>query len=189
MKTILTYSTVFCLIVATVTAAPAANLDGSMWKSWNQATKKIFLAGFMAATDYVSVNQVPSYLGDSKTIAIARYSDYADLAHNKRERYSAGEVASLLNFVRHEQYNDLKRYKLSMLPMDELIQGIDRFYGEYKNNGIRITDTFYFVKRKLDGASEEELQAVLKHLRTPDTQATEIVFTDRRGELGVATFP
>ncbi len=189
MKPILTFSVVFCLIVATVTAAPAADLDGYLWKSWSQTTKKVFLAGFMAATDYVSFNQVPSYLGDSKTITLARYSDYADLAHNKRERYSAGEVVSLLNFVRHEQYNDLKRYKLSMLPMDELIQGIDRFYGEYRNNGIRITDTFYFVKRKLDGASEEELQAVLKHLRTPDTKATEIVFTDRRGELGVATFP
>ncbi|TWJ17053.1 hypothetical protein [Geobacter argillaceus] len=189
MKTILTFSAAFCLIVATVTTAPAVDLDGSMWKSWNQATKKIFLAGFMAATDYISFNQVPSYIGDSKTISLARYSDYADLTHNKRERYSAGEVTSLLNFVRHEQYNDLKRYRLSMLPMDALIHGIDRFYGEYRNNSIKITDTFYFVKRKLDGASEEELQAVLKHLRTPDTKATEIVFSDRRGELGVATFP
>ena len=189
MKPILALSAAFCLIVATVTATPAADLDGVMWKSWSQATKKIFLAGFMTATDYISLRQVPSYLGDNKTITIARYSDYTDVAHNRRERYSADEVTSLLNFVRHEQYNDLKRYKLSTLPMDELIQGIDRFYGEYRNNGIKITDSFYFLKRKLDGATEEELQAVLNHLRTPDTKAAEIVFTDRRGELGVATFP
>lgn len=189
MKTIHAICAALSLVIASVASAPAVDLDGQLWKSWNSATKKIFLAGFMAATDYISFNQAPQYLGDSKTITMARYSDYADLAHNKRERYSAREVTSLLNFVRHEQYSDLKRYRLSMLPMDDLIRRIDRFYDDYRNNGIKVTDSFYFVKRKLDGATDEELQAVLQHLRTPDTKATEIVFTDRRGELMVATFP
>ncbi len=170
-------------------AASAAELDGVMWKSWSMATKKIFLAGFMTATDYINAHQVPNYLGDSKTIPLARYSDYADLAHSRRERYAAGEVTALLNFVRHEQFNDLKRFRLSTITMNDLILGIDSFYSEYKNTSIRITDSFYFVKRKLEGTTDEELQAVLKHLRNPDSKAAEIVFTDRQGEIGVATFP
>lgn len=188
MKTIFALCIALCLALLPP-AASAAELDGVMWKSWSTATKKIFLAGFMTAADYISVRQVPSYLGDSKTITLARYSDYADLAHNRRERYSAGEVTALLNFVRNEQFNDLKRFKLSALTMDELILGIDRFYGEYRNSAIKITDSFYFVKRKLEGTTDEELQAVLQHLRNPDTKAAEILFTDRRGEIGLATFP
>jgi hypothetical protein len=87
----------------------------------------------------------------------------------------------------------LRRYALTGLDPNQFLESIDLFYTNSRNLSIRIHDIFYVVNKQLNGASKEEIEAVLKWLISKSDKSfketKDIYYVGKNGEHMFATFP
>ena len=105
-----------------------------------------------------------------------------------KKTFSRSEVALLLNYQLANRNIGLHQYSISGVTNDQLIDGLNVLYGDFKNKGIKIRDAIYIVKKQIKGASSEDIEAALQYLRA-DKDDSKRFYTDKDGKKKYVSFP
>ncbi len=76
-------------------------------------------------------------------------------------------------------------YKITI---GQIVEGLDVLYSDFKNRNIKINDAIYVVKRQIEGASEEHIEAMLQYLRS-GKKTEKLMYKDSDGNTIYIVFP
>lgn len=109
---------------------------------------------------------------------------------NKKPKntFSRKEVALLLGYSIESSNNHLYRYSTMGTTNAQFVEGIDAFYGDFKNKQIKLSEAVYVVKKQIKGASPDEIEAILQFLRS-DGDLKKLWYTDKDGKKKYADYP
>lgn len=173
-----------------------SELNGNDWKTLSNANKTAFTLGVISSANYVT-NQnisyapiVPEQEYDTKK-AIALFSGFEKSKSRKVVVYNKKEVDLMREHTRRTGNYLLRRYSIFRITNIQLYEGLEKLYDDFKNTNILLNEAVYLVRKQLQGASDEEVQAILVWLRTPANQRTfdQLIYTDKMGKVFYATFP
>ncbi|TAN35383.1 hypothetical protein EPN27_03965 [Patescibacteria group bacterium] len=167
-----------------------SDMDGTDWTEWQSFQKYSFISGFMAGADNVVTNNIQTQ--DSKydsDMASKVFYSYIVLDDKKpKNSFSRKEVALLLGNQTEGLNIGLYRYAILGITNGQLVEGLNTFYGDFKNKQIKLRDAVYVVKQQIKGASPEEVEAILRFLRA-DRDYKNLFYTDKDGKKTLAIFP
>ena len=107
-----------------------------------------------------------------KLLKEATKDDYSKIPINKLEQdYIILTVAYLTNLGIKENnnyLNQLQKYCLYNISVGQFIDGLDKFYQDFRNRDIRIGNAIYIVHRQIMGADDETIKRIIKYLKTGD---------------------
>lgn len=167
-----------------------SKMDGTDWAEWQPIQKYSFISGFMAGAHYVLTNNTQDIDDnfDREKASNVFISYFLPDAKKPKNSYSRKEVALLLGNQTNDTNISLSRYAIFQITNGQLVEGLNAFYGDFKNKQIKITDAVYVVKKQIKGASDEETEAVLQFLRA-DKDFKKLSYTDKDGKKKYASFP
>lgn len=173
------------------------DFDGNSWLGWSTEKKLSFLSGFLSAAGYiVSANQDGTYYCASFTS-----SDYdSDKAGNawtifyysdkkKKATFSRREVALMLDSDIINRNERLSPYGVYGITIGQLYEGLNLFYGDFKNKQLKLPVAIYVVKKQIKGASAEEIEAIVQWLRDDSKDFRKRFFIDKEGKKKFVAFP
>jgi hypothetical protein len=82
----------------------------------------------------------------------------------------------------------LDRYIIVGITNDQIVDGLNKFYEDFRNRGILLGHAIYVVKKQIKGASPEEVDAVCEYLRS-DYKFEKLKYKTKDGTINYATFP
>src|SRR5512136_201104 len=159
-----------CLLYAE--KANISELNGNDWKSLSHANKTAFTLGVISSANYVAKQNIsytpiiPEHEYDTKK-AIALFSGFEKSRLRKANTYSKKEVDLMREHNRRTGNYLLRRYSIFSITNIQLYEGLEKLYNDSKNTNILLNEAVYLVRKQLQGASDEEIQAILPWLRTP----------------------
>jgi hypothetical protein len=142
MKTLFTlWAAVFSLLIST---SAAISFGGDDWNALTKGEKITFTTGFFAGAKYeAKVWDLSLALADPKfTPALAHYAaGIEDIAnqHNSRE--------------------------MRNVTAQQIADGLDTIYADYRNRRIEVDDATTVVLRSLDGTPDPEIEKLLEEKR------------------------
>jgi hypothetical protein len=197
MKRVALISVFFILILWApgycASARSPSDTDGNDWSGYPKPFKYGIVAGFIMGSHNVITYRTetldPEF--DSKKGNDALRSYLWQDKENPKNTFSRSEVNLLWNVKTELQNGVLKRHSLFRISTDQFVDGLDILYQDFKNKGIKIREAFYVVKRQVNGASPEEIEAVLQFLRRgADRYADKLyMYTDKNGKEIYDIFP
>jgi len=155
--------------------------DGYYWLSLeDESSKHLFIAGFLLGSF--------SVLKEFDDFICVKESNRTELRMTKE----ANARHSLPKFEKQEAaqgFIDGFCYSLSRINQRELYgltnssvaEGLDSFYGDFRNKGILIKDAVYLVKAQIKGTPTEDIDKILLYLRSGEVKHLEI--RDEKGKL------
>lgn len=176
--------------------ANISELNGNDWKSLSHANKTAFTLGVISSANYVARQNisytpiVPEHEYDTKK-AIALFSGFEKSKSRKVVVYNKKESDLMREHTRRTGNDLLRRYSLYSITNIQLYEGLEKLYDDFNNTNIFLNEAVYLVRKQLQGAPDEEVQAILLWLRTPANQRTfdQLIYTDKMGKVFYATFP
>ena len=165
--------------------------DGNSWRSMDYSTRLAFISGFMLGS--WSVN---SGCQMSENLFMKEGSGYTEAKGLKvltdywtpKKQYTKEEVGLLLE-GRMRMFNSyLDKYGIIGITNDQIVDGLNKFYEDFRNRGILLTQAIYVVKKQIKGASPEEIDAVCEYLRS-DYDFRKLPYKTKDGTINYATFP
>ena len=84
--------------------------------------------------------------------------------------------------------NQLVQYYLGKITVGQIINGLDVLYGDFKNKQIKLVYAVYIVKKQINGASSEEIEAILQYLRS-NMDSSKLYFIDKDGKKKKVDLP
>jgi hypothetical protein len=173
-----------------------SEITGNDWKTLSYANKTAFTLGVISSANYVAKQNI-SYSPivseqeyDTKK-AIALFSGFEKSKSRKVIVYNKKEVDLMREHTRRTGNYLLRRYSILRITNIQLYEGLEKLYDDFKNTNILLNEAVYLVRKQIQGASDEEIQAILLWLRTPANQRTfdQLIYTDKMGKAFYATFP
>jgi len=173
-----------------------SEINGNDWKTLSYANKIAFTLGVISSANYVAKQNiyyapiVPEQEYDSKK-AIALFSGFEKSKSKKIIVYNKKEVDLMREHSRRTGNFLLKRYSIFNITNIQLHEGLDKLYDDFNNTNILLNEAVYLVRKQIQGASDDEIQAILLWLRTPANQRTfdQLIYKDKMGKAFYATFP
>lgn len=138
-----------------------ANENGHDWRTWSQSRQVAYVAGFMVgalAATANSVSQIPSCSSQTQ-------EDRKALI----ERIIATNIASDIT-------------------TSQIVDGLNRLYGDFKNQNIKIYDAFFVVRNQINGWNPKQTEAALLYLRS-GYDVSKLVFINDNGNEEFLKFP
>jgi hypothetical protein len=185
---------IFCFLLFSVAFSAdkqeISSMDGTDWTEWTLLQKHSFVSGFISGAHYVLRNntqrQDDKYDSDKASKVFVAYI----LPDEKKPKntFSRTEVGLLLDNQTEGLNTGLYRYAIFEITNGQLVEGLNAFYGDFKNKQVKLWDAIYVVKKQIKGASTEEIEAVLQFLRA-DRDYKKLPYTDKDGKKKWATFP
>ena len=173
-----------------------SEMNGNNWKTLSYASKIAFTLGVISSANYVAQQNisyapiVPQQEYDTKK-AIALFSGFEKSKSRKVVVYNKKEVDLMREHTRRTGNYLLRRYSIFRITNIQLYEGLEKLYDDIKNTNILLNEAVYLVRKQIQGASDEEIQAMLLWLRTPVNQRTfdQLIYTDKMGKAFYAIFP
>lgn len=173
-KVILILIIFFLLFGQNICNAKDAILNGEDWRLFGtvgngKLIKVIYVRGQMEGGALIVMN-IERLITDMKTIPpvkLPKLTEFAFELINKR----------------------LEQWKIFNIPYEQIVDGLDVLYEDYKNRNIIIPHAVHIVKKQIKGASEEEINAILEYLRGGMEDKSKLKYKDKTGKLQEAEFP
>lgn len=190
---------IFILLILVLLFPPSAiaemqdvsKFDGNDWRGWDILLKYSFIGGFIAGTAYVIENNMQSQDKNFDSDKASKvYFQHYFVPDDKKPKntFSRNEVSLLLG-KRKEYFNvSLISYIIFEISNDQIVDGLNLLYNDFKNRQIKLKDAIYIVKKQIKGASPEEMEAIFQYLRA-DKEFSKLFYTDKEGKKNWATFP
>lgn len=61
--------------------------------------------------------------------------------------------------------SNLDRFEIYNITVNQILDGLDKLYEDFKNRNIKISDGFYVVKGQIQGTPNEDIERILLYLR------------------------
>lgn len=181
-------------------------LDGNNWKKWGEmedvgkVIKKYFVFGFMLGSSFASIGGAPSMIGKEYDADNAQkvFDSYIGVTIKDgklqeiemKENFNREEVVLLIDFFLNRTRKNLSRYTLPKESnTGQFIEGLDKLYEDFKNRNIDLHNAIYVVKKQIEGASEEEIEAILQYLRADQKDLSKLKYKDKTGKIQITEFP
>jgi hypothetical protein len=181
---------IFCIVpIVGADDNDLLGMDGNTWNRWNLLQKLYFLSGFITGTGYVvsyNLQTVEPYDKD-KMLNLFRAYKFPD-TNNPKDTFSRQEVTNLLAFTKDTFNSPLYRYSIIKINNDQISDGLDSFYKDFKNRMIKLADAIYVVRKQIRGGSSEEIEAVMQFLRA-DKDVNKLFYKDKDGNMQYVPFP
>ena len=166
------------------------NFSGHDWSGWEKSRKHNFISGFILGSGCVAHNNLLSleekYDSDQ---AWAVYMEYIVPDKKKpKNSFSRNDVMLILNLMIYLQNNSVNKYLIIEITNNQLVDGLDLFFSDFKNKQIKLRDAIYVVKKQIKGASPDEIEAILQYLRS-DKDSKKLWYTAKDGKKKLASFP
>jgi len=152
------YILLFCILFVGLITNPCfsekAGIDGTKWKSWLPLERLGWVEGFASG-----VGQTSNETWFHVAFIIAEIGVQA----LKTEERSAYEVLE-------EWHDDFKQRVTAGqrgTTVGQVIDGLDDFYKDYRNEKILVSEAVYIVNLELMGASRELVEQVTRIVRMP----------------------
>jgi hypothetical protein len=173
-----------------------SDMNGNTWKKLSYTSKNAFTLGVISSANYVAQQNisyapiVPEQEYDTKK-AIALFSGFEKSKSRKAIVYNKKEVDLMREHTRRTGNDLLRLYSIYSITNIQLYEGLEKLYDNIKNTNILLNEAVYLVRKQIQGASDEEIQAILLWLRTPANQRTfdQLIYTDKMGKAFYAIFP
>ena len=193
MKKSFFVSTIFLLVFPLYVHAQkqdVSKFDGNDWREWEDFRKYSFISGFIAGTNYlVKCNiqtQEEEYDSDKASEVFISY--VVPNEKKPKNTFSRKEVSLLLGNTKEDFNSSLFRYTIFGITNDQIVDGLELLYIDFKNRQIKLNDAIYVVKKQIKGASPEEVEAILQYLRA-EKDYKKLFYTDKEGKKKYVPFP
>lgn len=197
---------VIILMTSTVTAFGGEKqdifeFDGNSWRSWDVIQRASFISGFIAGTGYSAKNNLDSFIyvrsnaeyNNEKAAEIFSELIFMDkskaIPKSKKPKYDIYDVSQIAEYISRAYNIGLSNYNIANITNGQIMDGLNIFYGDFKNRNIKLSDAIYVVRKQILGSSPEEIEAISQWLRSPDRDYTKRSYTDKDGKKKYATFP
>jgi len=106
----------------------------------------------------------------------------------KKETFTRQEMESLMEYAAYLETSKLDKYYVADTTGKQIVDGLETFYFEPKNQKIKIKDAVYLVKKQIQGASSEEIEVLCQWLRS-DPDPKKRYYKDKDGKMKSISFP
>jgi hypothetical protein len=165
--------------------------DGNSWRSMNYIRQLDFVAGFILGSFGISSGcRMPENVfmkegsGYSETKGLKVLADY----WTPKKQYTREEVGLLLEGRMQFFNSSLDKYGIIGITNDQLVDGLNKFYEDFRNRGILLGLAILVVKKQIKGASQEEIEAVCEYIRS-DYDFKKLKYKNKDGTITYAEFP
>ena len=164
--------------------------DGHTWAEWGPIQKHSFIAGFISASSYVFETNASAPSGsiiyDKKKAVEVWLSTISK--KNKKNIYTREEVLLLEEYINRLANAGMGRHLIMGITNGQISSGLDLLFADFRNKQIKVRDAIYVVKRQIEGASSDEIEAILLYLRSSKDFA-KLFYKDKDGKNEWASFP
>jgi len=163
--------------------------DGTDWKKWNAMHKLSFIEGFQSGARYVvdySIDHA-KYAGDNFTPQKGAEMFLVSLTE-KKETFTRQEMELLMEYAAYLETSKLDKYYVADATGRQIVDGLETFYFDFKNQKIKISDAVYLVKKQIQGTSPEEIEVLCQWLRS-DPDPKKRYYKDKDGKMKSISFP
>jgi hypothetical protein len=155
--------------------------SGYEWARWDSPSKYGFIGGFIAGGAYVAIGSQTEMVNKPQESKIES-GELAGSSDNK------DVVTTLIMYLQDDKEKDLARYFIKGVPSDQLVNGLDALYKNRHHRGIKVVDAIYLVRKQLEGASREEINATIEYLIS-GKDIKKLHYTDANGKFQAVIFP
>jgi hypothetical protein len=174
-----------------------SDIDGNVWRTWEISRRYNFISGFILGTLYVvdkNISLDETFDKDKSWKAYLAYVGFEnDSEGNWKEinkvLFSKDEATQILKYERQERTVSLLRYQIVGITNSQIVDGLNLFYSDFRNRQIKISEAIYVIRKQVQGASAEEIEAISEWLRTLGRDYMKLQYKDKSGKLKFATFP
>ena len=141
-----------CPIIGLAQQKAIERYDGSDWKQWNAIHKLSFIEGFLSGAHYIVDNNIghAKYAGENFTPQKGAEKFLLSLIE-KKETFTRQEMELLMEYAAYLETSKLDKYYVADTTVRKIVDGLDTFYFDSKNQKIKISDAVYLVKKKYRG--------------------------------------
>jgi len=170
--------------------------DGNSWLSWSALEKISFLRGFLSASGYiVSANSggifycsiTNSEYNAEKAQNV--WSIFHDTEKKKKINFSRGDVCLLLDSQILSKNESSYKFGIYGITVGQLYEGLNLFFNDFKNKQIKLSLAIHVVKKQIEGASGEEIEALTQWLRGGGKDFSKRFYIDKEGKKMFISFP
>lgn len=164
---------------------PAAKAGGSEWIKWDDGRKKTFLEGFLAGSFYM----VEEGYTQTRGFTDEKFTDMAMKMERERDNavFTGADLAEWSTMEREyfvkERNQSLIKYLVRGVSNEQIIDGLNSLYREAANRGIVIADAVYLVKKQLLKTHPDEVEGIIRYLRSGKKDPGHLKIEDEKGEL------
>jgi len=150
------YILLFCILFVGLITKPCFSeeikeIDGYMWESWDDSTKLGWALGFSEGVNQAEMESS----GPLETLGII-----------VKETFKKGAPA-IKEWVDKTADLPRKRLDLSGITFGQIVEGLDKFYKDYRNMTVLVRKAIWIVKLEMRGAPQEFIDEETRILRMP----------------------
>lgn len=146
------------------------------------------------------MEQQRNSLGSSKKVVDIDGDDWTGFPETIKLGYimgfQSGTYSMIIgNYQKNAKNRDAKalngqlvQYFIGNMSPGQIISGLDSLYGDFKNKQIKLIYAAYIVKKQINGASSEEIEAILQYLRS-NMDSSKLYFIDKDGKKKKVDLP
>jgi len=163
--------------------------DGTDWKKWNAMHKLSFIEGFLSGARYVVDYNIDhaKYAGDNFTPQKGAEMFLVSLTE-KKETFTRQEMELLMEYAAYLEISKLDKYYVADTTGRQIVDGLETFYFDFKNQKIKISDAIYLVRKQIQGTPPEEIEVLCEWLRS-DPDPKKRYYKDKDGKMKSISFP
>jgi hypothetical protein len=165
------------------------DMDGNDWRQWTPPNKFSFIGGFLSGAHYVITYNIGHIKYGAENFTPEKGGEiYLASFDEKKKTFTRQEVQLLMEYAAYSETSVLGNYSVGNTTTGQISDGLDSFYGDFKNRKIKISDALYVVKKQIHGASSEEIEMLCQWLRS-DRDPGKRFYKDKDGKGKYITFP
>lgn len=161
---------IICFFSGNIASAKSwSDFTGTDWNALSIETKALFIGGFIAGTSHVFFDEMDLFREDtSKYFETEKKVSLSKRIHakNRRQRnFTQDEIIFWGDYRSGLRTIFLKRHLIE-ISAEQVVNGLNAFYQDYKNSDITIPDAIYVVQQQIKGLSEKDNEEWLLYLRS-----------------------
>lgn len=173
------------------------DFGGNTWLTWTTVEKISFLRGFISASGYITSEASGSTYYCSLVASTEYNADkaqnvwniYYDTGKKNKATFTRQDVSLILDSEILSRNESLSKFGIYRITVGQVNEGLNLFYNDFKNKQIKLPSAAHVVKKQIEGASSEEIEALVQWLRGGGKDFTKRYYVDKEGKKKYATFP
>lgn len=172
-----------------------SQLDGYDWRRADFPYKAGYVVGFMASGYYLITNNImpidESYSDDQFIQLTSRMGIVKSAPRFKgKKEFTVTDMDTYWESCKVFGNQRLYSHALTQITGEQLMEGLDKLYEDFKNRGILMADAIFVVKKQIQGTPQEDIDRILIYLRSGKVNHRSLVVEDEKSNFVRAiTFP
>lgn len=168
--------------------AEIAGYDGNGWSGLSSESKHSFIVGFMIASSYI--DNSTNFAGWVKDYNESKGFDlHSDAIGGKKKKFTSADVMNILEYQARVSNDVITSYTLHNITNGQIVTGLNQLYSDFRNTQIYLADAIHLVKKRILGASDEEIEALSQYVRGGKTDYSKLFYQEKSGRTKWAKFP